>query len=540
MVTASRRVVITTPQLFVETKKDEVKKELVAAYARVSTEKEEQEDSFEHQVEHYKKMIAARRDWQLVDIYADPGLSGTRVEKRPDFLRMIDDCRAGKIQRILVKSISRFARNTVDALNYIRELKDMGVSVVFESENIDTLTPGGEVLLTILAAMAEQESRTISSNVKWAFQRRFQAGHVLLNTKQMLGYLKVGKDPDGRPIFEINEEEAAIVRRIFREYVAGISACQICRRLEADGIPTKKGKEKWTSSVITNIISNEKYTGNAYLGKTYKPDVLTKKRYKNDGTKAPMYYVEHTHPAIVSEELFGLAQKERERRKAASENAVGGSRFSGKYPFSGLLICGKCGSKYRRHVRTFGTGEHVPAWGCVVRIKEGRGACPSKHISESVMNDTFIEAVNEAIGGPEEIVAAVKQGASFVFNTDGFEQQKRVKSQIKQIQEDTLQLHRMKVAQKLSTEEYQEQLSNNKSKMMDLEREEAGLESQRSSLAEAAAWLDTFAEKISSNDLSGLLDPVIVRTLVEKILVNDDTIVVFFKCGAIIEKEYVK
>lgn len=164
--------------------------------------KKNQEDSFERQVEHYKQLIYSKPDWQFVDVYADPGISGTRAEKRPDFLRMIEDCRAGKIKKVLVKSISRFARNTVDALQYIRELKDLGISVYFESENIDTLTPGGEVLLTILAAMAEQESRTISSNIKWAWQRKFQKGDIILNTGLMLGYRKIGKDDEGHDVYE--------------------------------------------------------------------------------------------------------------------------------------------------------------------------------------------------------------------------------------------------------------------------------------------------------------------------------------------------
>ena len=261
MATASRRVVRTLPKLFNGVSETEQNKLLVAAYARVSTEREEQEDSFERQVEHYTQMINARADWQLVDIYADPGISGTRAEKRPNFLRMIEDCRAGKIQKVMVKSISRFARNTVDALHYIRELKDLGISVCFESENIDTMTPGGEVLLTILAAMAEQESRTISSNIKWAYQRRFQDGNVLLNTGMMLGYRKTGKDTNGHDVYEINEEEADIVRRIYREYVAGITVTQICRRLEADEIPTKLGRKKWYPTVILSVLSNEKYTG---------------------------------------------------------------------------------------------------------------------------------------------------------------------------------------------------------------------------------------------------------------------------------------
>ena len=205
----ARRVVQTLPQTFIEVATEaENSKIPVAAYARVSTEKEEQEDSFERQVEHYTQMINAKPEWKLVDIYADPGISGTRAEKRKDFMRMIDDCLAGKIQKVLVKSISRFARNTVDALTYIRKLKDIGVSVYFESENIDTLTPGGEVLITILAAMAEQESRTISSNIKWAWQRKFQNGDISLNTGLMMGYTKLKeKDEDGHDVYEIKREK---------------------------------------------------------------------------------------------------------------------------------------------------------------------------------------------------------------------------------------------------------------------------------------------------------------------------------------------
>ena len=254
MATATRRVVRTMPQMFIDVADNQSERLQVAAYARVSTEKEEQEDSFERQVEHYKQLIYSKPDWQFVDVYADPGISGTRAEKRPDFLRMIEDCRAGKIKKVLVKSISRFARNTVDALQYIRELKDLGISVYFESENIDTLTPGGEVLLTILAAMAEQESRTISSNIKWAWQRKFQKGDIILNTGLMLGYRKIGKDDEGHDVYEINEEEAEIVRRIYREFIAGYSITQIAKRLQADGVKTKLGRESWRHNVIESIL----------------------------------------------------------------------------------------------------------------------------------------------------------------------------------------------------------------------------------------------------------------------------------------------
>ena len=234
MAPALRRVVRTMPQIAVVQIDDtpQVKKTKVAAYARVSTEKEEQEDSFERQVEHYTHLIESNPEWTMVEVYKDPGITGTKAEKRPDFLRMIDDCRAGKIDKILVKSVSRFARNTVDALNYIRELREMNISVQFESENIDTLTPGGEVLLTILAAMAEQESRTMSYNVKWAYQKKFEKGEVTINTGLMLGYTKNGKDEDGRAVYAIVEEEAEIIRRIYREYLNGSTVTQIILGLE--------------------------------------------------------------------------------------------------------------------------------------------------------------------------------------------------------------------------------------------------------------------------------------------------------------------
>lgn len=253
--TAARRVVREIPRasLFVYST-DAVQKMIVAAYARVSTEKEEQEDSFERQVEHYTALIKSKDEWEFGGIYADPGITGTRAERRPDFMRMIADCRAGKINKVLVKSISRFARNTVDALNYIRELKDLGISVYFENENIDTLTPGGEVLITILAAMAEQESRTMSTNIKWTYQKKFKNGEIVLNTGLMLGYVKTGKDAEGRDTYEINENEAAIVRRIYGEYLTGVSIHRICRGLEADGIPTKLGKKRWAYSVVHSAL----------------------------------------------------------------------------------------------------------------------------------------------------------------------------------------------------------------------------------------------------------------------------------------------
>ena len=538
----ARRVVQTLPQMFIEVATEEENSKIpVAAYARVSTEKEEQEDSFERQVEHYTQLINAKPEWKLIDIYADPGISGTRAEKRKDFMRMINDCLAGKIQKVLVKSISRFARNTVDALTYIRKLKDIGVSVYFESENIDTLTPGGEVLITILAAMAEQESRTISSNIKWAWQRKFQNGDIILNTGLMMGYSKrKEKDEDGHDVYEINEEEAEIVRRIYREFVAGVSVSRICKGLEEDGIKTKLGKDKWNHNVIESILTNEKYTGNAVLGKTWKPDVLTKYRQKNDGKKAPIYYVEDTHPAIIDREMFELAKAEMARRKGTKDQVVGGGRFTSKYPFSGMIECGNCGGRLRRHVRTVGSGKKVASWGCATRIVNGRSECDSHHINEDVLEATYLAALRELIENAEDVVDAVKEGTELMMEPETKAAIESIEEQIIEIQEAVLALHKAKQRLEIGAQDYAAKVKELSERMKALEAKRDELQATEVKFAEVKAWLDTFISQTMKTDALTEIDGITMKMLVEKIIARDTGIEVVFKCGVAIEKEYVR
>lgn len=540
MATAARRVVREIPRaviLQIDTAAEAAKLG-VAAYARVSTEKEEQEDSFERQVAHYTTLIQSKKEWRFCGIYADPGITGTRAEKRPDFMRMIEDCRKGKIQKILVKSISRFARNTVDALNFIRELKDLGISVYFENENIDTLTPGGEVLITILAAMAEQESRTMSTNIKWSYQKKFKNGEVILNTGLMLGYTKIGKDSDGHVIYEINEAEAAIVRRIYREYLAGITITRICRGLEADGILTKLGKKKWQHSVVESILSNEKYTGDAILGKTFKPDVLTKYRMKNTG-QAPMYYAEATHPAIIDKEMFEMAKSEMQRRKDERVKAVGSSRFTSKYPFSGLLVCGECGHKLRRHVRTVGTGAKVPAWGCANRITNGRAVCDSHHVNEETLQKTYTAAISDMIEDAEEIMQAVRDSAGLVMEPDNQAALNKVEQEIIDLQNTVLELHKAKQQRSVTAADYAAQIQECSQQMRELEAKQTELQTTENRYSAVKLWLDSFEEHIQSGEIMNADDGVIMKQLVEQIIVGNDGIEVHFKCGAILEHEYV-
>ena len=541
MAVTTRRVVREIPRaaiLHIDAK--EVLRMVVVAYARVSTEKEEQEDSFERQVSYYTTLINSKPEWKFGGIYADPGITGPRAEKRPDFLRMIEDCRAGKINKILVKSISRFARNTVDALNYIRELKELGISIYFENENIDTLTPGGEVLITILAAMAEQESRTMSTNIKWSYQKKFKNGEVLLNTSMMMGYIKTDRrDEEGKVIYEINEEEAVVVRRIYREYLSGVTVTRICRGLEADGIPTKLGRKRWQPSVIKSILTNEKYTGDALLGKTFKADVLSKKRQKNMG-QAPMYYAEGTQPAIIEKEVFELVKAEMQHRADEKNTAVGNSRYTSKYPFSGLLVCGECGHKLRRHVRKVGSGKQVPAWGCSNRISNGRAACDSHHVNEETLQRTYTAAVQEMIADAEEVIRLVQDSTGLVMEPENTAELARVEQEIIELQEAVMEIHKAKQKRGIGAAEYAEKIREHSQRMQELEARQEELQTTENRYNQIKVWLDNFARHIQSGEIMNTDDSQIMKQLVEQIIVGADSMEIQFKCGVIVKQKYVK
>ncbi len=285
-------------------KTEERPKLRVAAYCRVSTDSEEQSTSYEAQVEHYTNYIKGNPEWELAGIYADDGITGTNTKKREEFNRMIDDCMAGKIDMIITKSISRFARNTLDCLKYIRQLKEKNIPVYFEKENINTLDSKGEVLLTIMASLAQQESQSLSQNVKLGLQYRYQQGVIQVNCSRFLGYTK---DENNKLV--IVPEEAEVVKRIYREYLEGASLLQIARGLEADGILTAAKKPKWRPETLKKILQNEKYIGDALLQKTYTVDFLSKKRVVNNGI-VPQYYVENSHEPIIPRGIFMQVQEE--------------------------------------------------------------------------------------------------------------------------------------------------------------------------------------------------------------------------------------
>ena len=374
-------------------KKSEQPKLRVAAYCRVSTDSDEQETSYDAQVTHYTEYIQKNPEWELAGIFADDGISGTNTKKRTEFKRMIDECMAGNIDMIITKSISRFARNTLDCLQYIRQLKDKNIPVYFEKESINTMDAKGEVLITIMASLAQQESQSLSQNVKLGLQYRYQQGKVQVNYNRFLGYTK---DKDGHLV--IDPEQAEIVKRIYREYLEGYSMDKIAAGLEADGILTGAGKEKWHTSTINKILRNEKYIGDALLQKTYTTDFLTKKRIKNNGT-VPQYYVEDDHEAIIPKDLFMQVQAELVRRRVVHVSPTGKKRsFSCNHCFAQMVFCGDCGELYRRvHWNNHGCKSIV--WRCISRLEPGSADtnCTNRTVNELLLQEVTVTAINQIL-----------------------------------------------------------------------------------------------------------------------------------------------
>jgi site-specific DNA recombinase len=374
----------------------------MAAYCRVSTDQLEQLSSYEAQVAYYTAFINNHPDYEMAGIYADEGISGTNTKKREQFNKMIEDCKAGKIDMIITKSISRFARNTLDCLNYVRMLKEQGIGVIFEKENINTLDSKGEVLLSILSSLAQDESRSISENCTWGIRRRFEQGKVTVNHTKFMGY---DKDEEGNLV--INEKQAKIVRRIYKDYLDGKGANRIARELEEEGVPNWNGKAKWYESSIRKMLSNEKYKGDALLQKTYTVDFLTKKRVENNG-EVPQYYVEESHPPIINKEMWEAVQLEMERRKDFAEryNISKLDYATVENPFAGRVICGHCGSSFGRKVWN-STDERLRRiiWRCNKKyVVKGEKGCENKHIDDRVLYQAFVNTFNAMIENKDYFV----------------------------------------------------------------------------------------------------------------------------------------
>lgn len=367
-------------------------KKRVAAYARVSTDSEEQLTSYETQVDYYTRYIQQKPEWRFVNVYTDEGISAVNTKHRDGFKQMIADAKAGKIDLIITKSVSRFARNTVDSISTIRELKAIGVEIYFEKENIYTLDSKGELFITIMSSLAQEESRSLSENVTWGKRRRFEKGAVSLPYKQFLGY---ERGEDGMP--KIVEEQAALVRRIYKDFMSGMTPSGIARQLTAERIPTPAQKEKWQSSTVLSILTNEKYKGAALLQKKFTTDFLTKKMKVNEG-EVERYYIEHSHEPIINPIEFEWVQVEIQRRKEL------GKKYSGKSIFSTKLICADCGEFYGAKVWQSNTKYRKTILQCNSKFK-GDVKCDTPTLTEQDIKERFIKAYNRLAYNRDALLA---------------------------------------------------------------------------------------------------------------------------------------
>lgn len=384
------KVIKATTNVIDRTKATNIEVLRVAAYCRVSTDQKEQLESFASQKKHYTDLINENKGWVLADIYADEAITGTGVAKRDDFNRLINDCLSGEIDMVLTKSISRFSRNTVDTLKYIRLLKDRGIAVVFEQENINTLTAEGELMLTILAAIAQQYVENLSDSVKFGLRAKMKRGE-LIGFHGALGY---DYDKETKSI-AVNLAEAEIVKYIFKRYIEGAGGMIIGRELENLGYKTKRGSTSWGESTIVGIIKNEKYIGNLIQGKTFTLDSISKRRLANMG-EDDKFYLENHHDAIIDKDTFDLAQailKKRNENRTKVDAHGRREAYSKKYAFSCMIKCGFCGSNLSRRNWHSGTPHAKRNWQCVVATKKGKKNCPeSKGIDEAIIEGAFVQS----------------------------------------------------------------------------------------------------------------------------------------------------
>ena len=441
------------------------------------------------------------------------------TKKRDEFQRMINDCNEGKIDMVITKSISRFARNTVDCLNYTRALKNKNIGVYFEKENINTLDAKGEVLMTIMASLAQQESESLSANVRLGLQFRYQQGKVQVNHNWFLGYTK---DADGHLI--IDPEQAEVVKRIYREYLSGKSFLQIKRSLEADGILNGAGNAKWHESNIKQILSNEKYIGDALLQKTYTVDILEKKREANKG-QVPKYYVEDSHEAIIPKDIFLKVQEEIARRANLTKGTTKRKRvYSDRYALSGMVFCAHCGDIYRR-IKWNNRGCKSTVWRCVSRVDKDGPDCTARTVREEHLHEVAIEAINGAFREKETILPLLIENIESSLEEKTDDRIKKVDEQIKTLQQELLAT----ASNKNAGDEIGMEIRRLREEKQAIQAEDASRQDRKKRIDELIAFLEDLPCELTE------YDEQFVRTLIDKIIVFDNHFIVEFKSGIEIE-----
>lgn len=508
----------------------------VAAYCRVSTDSEDQIESYKAQVAHYTEAIAKNPKWRFVDIYADEGITGTLAKKRPNFLRMIRDCDKGKIDLILTKSVARFARNTVDSLNYVRRLKAQGIGVYFEEQNLDSLKVDSEMLIGFHSVMAQAESENISANVRWGITQRMKSGTFAFRYN-ILGYRK---GVDGQP--KIVHEEAEHVRTIYTMYLDGSSLDQIKEYLERNKILTAQGKSVWSKQIIQNILTNERYCGDMLLQKTFTESPITKKVKKNRGEMAK-YLISNNHPAIIDRDTFKLVQMEVARRgskrKTADKTITEQGKYSGKFALTELLVCGECGSPYRRITWTK-NGRSRKVWRCLSRVEHGTKFCShSISVDEEKLKKSICRALNKIIEHKQEAMDLIMSNLSYaVTGDDDVLYISSIENQLKELDEELDRTVKLSQDSKGDPARFRYMISELCRQMTTLRQE---LELTKAKLAtneNVCAEIERIQEILSNEAVKfNEYDEIMVRRLVEYIRVMaEGKIIVILKGGMSVEE----
>ena len=531
-------VIPPNPQL---TERDIHKKHLrVAPYCRVSTDSEEQLNSYNAQIAYYTEKIAATPEWTMVRLYADEGITGTSMKRRKEFLKMLRDCDRGKIDLIITKSVSRFGRNTLDGLDTVRKLKRKGIGVFFEKENTNTLYMDNEMILTFMMSQAQAESESLSGSVKWGHRKNFKDGKVYYHYASFLGYRK---GPDGLP--EIDPDEAAIVRRIFARYLLGQSVHQICRDLMSDGVKTAQGSDSWHDSVVRKMLQNEKYIGDALLQKTFMADLFTHEQRKNMG-ELPQYYVHECHPAIIDRDTFQRVQEELARRsslrKTSSKAKTELGKYCGKYVLSELLVCGECGTLYRRCVWAKNGRKRV-VWRCVSRLDYGTKYCHSSPtLDEEPLQRAILAAINEAMGSRDEMTSQITEAMELELAPLPGQAVSLADIQRK-IGELEGQFNRLleQAAEQMEAQDYMAQFQRITDEITTLKEQRAQIEEQRTSSAVAVQRMATTAalmEKMSPELTEW--DESWIRQLVDTVKVLSEVAIIVYLRGGIEIRQSIK
>lgn len=512
----------------------------VAAYCRVSTEQEEQQNSYQVQISYYTDLINRKKEWTLVKIFADEGISGTQAKKRPEFLKMIRMCRQQKIDLIITKSISRFARNTVDCLEYVRQLKDLGIGVIFEKENLNTLTMTSEFMIALYGSFAQAESESISKNVSWGKQKAYAEGKVSFQYAKLLGYKK---GANGKP--EIVPEEAETVRMIYDLFLDGLSFTRIKKALENQNLLTATGKKIWSESNIKSILKNEKYVGDALLQKTFTVDCISKKVQKNNGER-PMYLVTNHHAPIIDRDTFNRVQQELARRtskrKISDKTITEQGKYSSKYALSELLICGNCGTPYRRCTWS-SNGKKQIVWRCISRLEHGKKYCTdSPTIHEEPLQRAILSAVNEYLDCREEIAKILKANIGSILECQGQQKIINLENRLKELDKARNDIISLITSGGCDEDKMDSEFAKIYAEEHSINEQLAELKEKAEISADTQDKIDRAMDMIEHEKFEiEVFDNVIIRKLIDCIKVLSKTeILIIFKGGievkAIIEK----